>query len=121
MDRNMILSLVERPYIKMTKFTCAINHSSMESPHFWTQIIEVVIISVANTVLVGSPLAVRDVSIVQEPLWEVDLPGGLYSLIRFQGTVSGRVSGSAFVNLNALQITIPFHNELWSLYTFNGG
>ena len=72
-------------------------------------------------VLVGAPLSVRDVSIVQEPLWKIDLPRGLYSLIHFQGTVSGRVSGSAFVNLNVLQITIPFHGELWSLRTFNGG
>ena len=74
-----------------------------------------------SQILVGFPLAVRDVTIIQEPLWDVNLPGGLYSLIHFQGTVSGRSSGSAFVNVNVLQITIPFHSELWSLYTFNGG
>ena len=74
-----------------------------------------------DEVLTGAPLSVHDVSIVQEPLWAIDLPRGLYSLIRFQGTVCGRVSGTAFVNLNVLQITIPFHGELWSLRTFNGG
>ena len=71
--------------------------------------------------LVGAPLTVRNVDIVQEPLFAIDLPRGLYSLIHFQGTVSGRVSGTRRVNLNVLQITVPFHGELWSMYTFNGG
>ena len=30
-----------------------------------------------------------DVTITQEPLWDVNLPGGLYTLIHFQGTVRG--------------------------------
>ena len=74
-----------------------------------------------SEVLVGAPLTVRNVDIAQEPLFAIDLPRGLYSLIHFQGTVSGRVSGTSHVNLNVLQITVPFHGELWSMYTFNGG
>ena len=52
-----------------------------------------------NTTLVGSPLTVSNATILQEPLWNMGLPGQLYTLIRFRGTGHGHVSHSEILYL----------------------
>ena len=48
-------------------------------------------------------------------------PGTATTLLHVQGTAYGSMSGAAPFSVFVLQVNHTFHQENWSIFTFNGG
>ena len=76
----------------------------------------------SSLAVIGCPITVRADQCLALPLpSHAGDPGTATTLLHVQGTAYGSLSGTAPFSVFVLQVNHTFHQENWSIFTFNGG
>ena len=76
----------------------------------------------SSLAVIGCPITVRADQCLALPLpLHASDPGTATTLLHVQGIAYGSLSGAAPFSVFVLQVNHTFHQENWSIFTFNGG